>query len=60
MTINGISKNILLRLKSEPFVDSSGEQVIDNNGEPISVYDKTMFILFSNHGFGGIKMNLNI
>ena len=43
-------KDILNRLKSEPFLDENGQQMVDKNNNKISVYDKTLFYIISDHG----------
>ncbi len=44
-------KNFLLRLKSEPFIDkNTGKPVLDKSGNKISVYDKSLIFILSDHG----------
>ena len=43
-------KDILNRLKEEPFLDSNNKPMTNSEGDKIFVYDKTLFYIVSDHG----------
>lgn len=44
-------KGFLSKLKQTPFVDENDKQVLDKQGNKITVYDKSMITIISDHGF---------
>lgn len=51
-------KKLLLRLKSESFVDNNNKPVFDKNNNLISVYDKSMIYIVSDHGYQVKYLNI--
>ncbi len=51
-------KPFLLRLKNEPFVDNDGNIIYDKNGKPITVYDKSLIFVLSDHGYEVRSLNI--